>query len=105
MTRSAPVWAAFAVWIGLFGGAFAAFQHTEPDGDGFVRGLGRVFAFLVWQLGAAAVAVASFVLVRRVRRLAGLATRLAGYLPPAISGALFLIVIGFYVYAVVVARL
>jgi hypothetical protein len=105
LSRSVLVWAAFALWIGLFGGAFAAFQHIEPDGDGFFRGLNRVSAFLVWQLGAAVVALASLVLIRRDRKLAGFATRVVGYLPPAISGALFLIVIGFYVYAVVVARL
>ena len=105
MPRTVLVWAALALWVGLFGAAFAAFQLTEPSGDSFLRGLNKVYAFLVWQLAAAAVALASFILVRRVRKLAGIATRLAGYVPPAISGALFLLVIGFYVYAIVASRL
>lgn len=105
LPRSVLVWLAFALWIGLFGASFAAFQLTEPANDGFLRGLNKVYAFLIWQFGAALVAFACFILIRRFRKRVGLATRLAGYVPPAISGALFLIVIGFYVYAIVAARL
>lgn len=51
------VWGLLAIWAALFAGAFIAFALTDPTGDGFVRGINRVTAFLGWQLAAGALAI------------------------------------------------
>ena len=47
----------FVVWIMVFLLAFIAPRFMAAEGDGFTRGLNRVGAFLLWQLGAAFISI------------------------------------------------
>jgi len=96
--RRAWAWAVFAIWLVLFAGAFAAFALTPPTGDGFVRGMNRVGAFLGWQLAATVAAAVSFALVRGCPRPRGRWIGIACYGPVALSASLWLIVAAIVAY-------
>ncbi len=51
-----PVIATF-LWVFVFAMAFVAPRLIEATGDGFTRGMNRLGAFLLWQLGAFAISV------------------------------------------------
>ena len=47
-----------AAWALAWAGSFVAFWAVEPTGEGFVRGMNRVMAFLGWQGVAGMLALA-----------------------------------------------
>jgi hypothetical protein len=49
MTRNRLVILTLGIWTALFALSFVLLFTLEPTGDGFVRGLNRVAAFLIWQ--------------------------------------------------------
>ena len=53
-----------AAWLFAFGYAFFAFATSLPEGDGFVRGMNRITAYLGWQGIAGMTAIALFAVGR-----------------------------------------
>lgn len=60
-----------AAWALSFAYAFFSFATTPPTGDGFVRGLNRVTAYLGWQGIAAMLAIAVFAVGRQWPKASG----------------------------------
>lgn len=91
------VWAACALY-GVY-----AFQTTEGTGSGFTRGINRLAAFLGWQAGALAAALAAWLAARGLAK--GDPLRWAGLGPLLLSGGFFALLIGGYGLAVLLARI
>ena len=87
------------LWLLLFGLSFLAPRWMEATGDGFTRGLNRVAAFMLWQLGAFIVSITLFLFARSGLRQSAIRTWYF-FLP------LFchLLMVGLLVFAILWAR-
>jgi hypothetical protein len=75
-----------ALWAASWAMSFYAYATNAPTGDGFVRGLNRVTAFLGWQLAAAVPAFAAWILGRDWPR--GTGVRIVSRMPIQLALAL-----------------
>lgn len=88
------LWGALALWALAYGASLWALFWTEPNGDGFTRGLNRVAGFMGWQLLAAFLAVVAWAAGRRaevttpIRWLSRVPTFLAAALGVFIAGVI-----------------
>ena len=99
--RKKLFFALMAAWAAVFYWSFWVFFDTAPAGDGFVRGMNRVFGFLGWQAGATALAIVIALEGRRFPRGSGL--RWLARIPAACAILLVLAVIAAIVFAVATA--
>ena len=90
-----------AVWLAVFCWSFWVFFGTAPTGDGFVRGMNRVFGFLGWQAIATVLAIVIAMTGKRFERGSGL--RWLARIPTACAILLMLAIIAAIVIAVVTA--
>lgn len=93
----------FILWAGCALYGVYAFQATDATGSGFTRGFNRLAAFLVWQAGALAAALAGWLAARGLAK--GDPMRWAGLGPLLLSGGFFALLFGGYALAVLLARL
>lgn len=89
-----------AVWAALFLAGFLHFLVAAPTGEGFVRGLNRVVAFVLWEAAALVPAVSLLVTVARHGPAVSDPIRRLAHLPIAASGLVALTVAGMVLWAV-----
>ncbi|MCB1482794.1 MAG: hypothetical protein KDJ55_12695 [Rhodobiaceae bacterium] len=87
-----------AVWAVVFCWSFWVFFDTAPSGDGFVRGMNRVFGFLGWQAVATGLAIVIAMTGKRFER--GTGTRWLARIPAACAILLALAVIAAIIIAI-----
>ncbi len=85
MSASKWILALTLLWALLVAAGFAHTQLGTPTGDGFVRGMNLLMAFLLWQLGAIAVAIAVFVIRISQRKTLTSTIRVIGLIAPVVS--------------------
>ena len=90
-----------AIWAGLFTWSLIGFWSAEPTGDGFVRGMNRVFGFLGWQAAATGLAIVIAMTGKRFERGSG--ARWLARIPAACAILLVLAVIAAIIIAVATA--
>ncbi|MCB1479416.1 MAG: hypothetical protein KDJ62_11215 [Rhodobiaceae bacterium] len=88
-------------WLAVFCWSFWVFFDTAPAGDGFVRGMNRVFGFLGWQAAATGLAIVIAMTGKRFERGSG--ARWLARIPAACAILLVLAVIAAIIIAVATA--
>jgi hypothetical protein len=96
------VYLSAAVWLVLFVASFVVLQATEPQGDGFTRGLNRVASFLSWQGAALVVAIICALLTQHAVRRGVERVKMPGYLPLVLSVFVVGVLIAMIAYRVLV---
>ena len=86
-----------ALWAAAFGYAFVSYALTPPAGDGFVRGLNRVTAYLGWQGIAGMLSIPVFALGRAWPK--GSPVRSMSRLPIGVAVAHMVVIVGVIVWA------
>jgi hypothetical protein len=93
MTRTRLATLTLGIWTVLFVLSFVLLFSLEPTGDGFVRGLNRIMAFLTWQ-GIAFVAAIVALLAGRGIDNETPGTRWLSRIPVIIQSLMLLAVVG-----------
>lgn len=89
MSRKQVIWALFALWAVLYALSFWQAAVLPRTGDGFLRGINRLMAFLGWQGAAAGAALVLWGATRADRQL-GPGLRWLGRVPMLLALALVL---------------
>lgn len=92
MTRRHLLIIALGIWAALFALSFVLLFTLEPTGEGFVRGLNRVTAFVGWQGAAFVAAIVALVAGRGSNATGGL--RWLSRVPAIVQALMLLLLIG-----------